>query len=53
MDLNGLGVKLKAFHFVDEEVMDILALVSLQLDYLTHLTVVNGGAIAGCVKSSS
>ena len=47
MDLNGLGVKLEAVHFVDEEVVNVLALVSLQLDHLTHLTVVDGSAIAG------
>lgn len=46
VDLDGLGIKLEALLLVDEEFLDILALVSLQLDHLTHLGVVDDGAIA-------
>jgi hypothetical protein len=46
VDLNGLGIKLETLLLVNEEFLDILALVSLQLDYFTHFRVVDDGAIA-------
>lgn len=47
--LDGLGIKLEAFLLVGQELLDILTLISLQLDHLTHLSVCDDGAIAGCV----
>lgn len=46
VDLDGLGVELEAFLLVDEEFLDVLALIALQLDHLAHLRVVDNGAIA-------
>lgn len=48
MDLDGLGVKLKTV-LTGKELLEILALVALELDHLAHLSVVDDGAIAGCV----
>ena len=45
---DGLGVKLEALLLVDEELLDILALVALELNHLAHLGVVDNGAIASC-----
>lgn len=45
--LDGLGVELEPFLLVTQEFLNILALVSLQLDHLPHLTVMDNGAIAG------
>jgi hypothetical protein len=45
--LDGLGIKTKALLLVGQEVLDILALVTLELDDFTHLRVGNDGAIAG------
>ena len=47
MDLDGLGVELEAFFLVDEEFLDVLALIALELNHLAHLRVVHDGAIAG------
>ena len=47
MDLDGLGIQLQAFLLVDEELLHILTLVTLQLNHLAHLGVVDNGAIAG------
>lgn len=48
MDLDGLGIQLEAFLLVDEEFLNIFALIPLELDHLSHLGVVDDGAIAGC-----
>lgn len=45
--LDGLRIKLEALLLVDEEFLNILALVSLKLDDLAHLGVVHDSAIAG------
>jgi len=45
MNLDGLRIKLKAISG-DEEFLNILTLVSLKLDHLAHLTVVDDRAIA-------
>jgi hypothetical protein len=45
--LDGLGVQLKAFLLVGQEFLNILALISLKLNHLAHLRVVDDGAIAG------
>lgn len=44
--LDGLGIELQPFFLVGEEFLHILALVSLELDHLSHLGVVDNGAIA-------
>jgi hypothetical protein len=46
VDLDGLGIKLKALLLVGQELLNILALISLELDHLTHLSVVDDRAIA-------
>jgi hypothetical protein len=51
VDLNGLGVKLETF-LVDEEFLDILALIALELDHFAHFRVVDDGAIASCVANA-
>ena len=45
--LDGLGVKLQTLLLVGQELLDILALISLELNHLAHLRVVDDGAIAG------
>lgn len=45
--LDGLRIKTKALLLVGQEVLDILALISLELDDLTHLGVCDYGSIAG------
>ena len=47
MDLDGLGVKLKTFLLVGQEVLDVFALIALELDDFAHLGVAYDGAIAG------
>jgi len=46
MDLDGLGVKLQTLFLVGKKLLDILALIALELDHLAHLRVVDDGAIA-------
>jgi len=46
MDLNGLGIQLEAFFLVREELLNILALIALKLDHLSHLSINHDGAIA-------
>lgn len=45
--LDALGIKLEAV-LIGQELLDILSLVTLQLDHLTHLSVSDDGAIASC-----
>ena len=45
--LDGLRIETKALLFVCQKVLNILALISLKLDNLTHLGVCDYGAIAG------
>lgn len=47
MDLDRLCVKTKALLLVCQKILDVLALVALQLDHLSHLGVGNDGAITG------
>ena len=47
VDLDGLAIKAQALLLVGQEVLNILALVSLQLDHLSHLGVCDDGAITG------
>ena len=46
MDLDGLGVELKALLLVGQKLLDIFALITLELDHLAHLGVIDNGAIA-------
>lgn len=46
VDLDGLGIKLEALFLVGKEFLHILALVSLELNHLSHLSVNDDGAIA-------
>jgi len=46
MDLDGIALKSETFSLVGEEVLYIIALISLELDHLAHLRVNNDGAIA-------
>jgi hypothetical protein len=47
MDLDGLGVDLKTFVLVDEKILHSIALITLQLDHVTGLFIVDDGAVAG------
>lgn len=44
--LDGLGIKLESLLLVGQELLDILSLVSLQLNHLAHLRIVDDGTIA-------
>jgi len=46
MDLDSLGIKLQTLFLVGEELLNILALISLELNHLSHLSINNDGAIA-------
>lgn len=48
VDLDGLAIKTEALLLVGEEVLNVLSLITLELDHLSHLGVGNDGAIAGC-----
>lgn len=44
--LYGFSIELQSFLFVDQKILDIFALVTLKLDHLSHLCIVDDGAIA-------
>ena len=44
--LDGLGIELQSFLLVDQEFLNILTLITLKLDHLAHLRVIDDGAIA-------
>ena len=44
--LNGLGIKLQTLLLIGEELLNILALISLKLNHLSHLSINDDGAIA-------
>ena len=46
--LNGLGIKLQTLLLVCEKLLDILALISLKLNHLSHLSIDDNSAIASC-----
>ena len=48
VNLDRLTVKAKALLLVDEELLNVLSLVSLKLNHLAHLGVIDNGSIAGC-----
>jgi hypothetical protein len=52
MDFDSLGIKLETFLLVGQELLNILTLISLQLNHLSHLSVIDDGAIA-CYESVS
>lgn len=45
--LDGLGIKFETLFLVGEKLLNILALISLELNHLSHLSVDDDGAIAG------
>lgn len=45
-NLDGLGIKTEALLLVAQEFLDILSLITLELDDFTHLGVAHDGAIA-------
>jgi len=47
MDLDGLGIDLKTFVLVDEKILHSIALITLQLNHVTGLFIVDYGAVAG------
>lgn len=47
MDLDGFGIQFKPLLFVDQEFLDVFALIPLKLNHLAHLSVIDNGAIAG------
>jgi hypothetical protein len=47
VNLDGLDIKTQAFLLVGQKVLDILALIALELDHLSHLGVGDDSAIAG------
>jgi len=51
VDFDSLGVEAKTFLLVGEELFEILALVTLELNHLSHLLVGNDSAIASYVPS--
>jgi len=46
VDLDGLGIQLQTLLLIREELLNILALIALQLDHLSHFSVNDDGAIA-------
>lgn len=44
--LDGLGIKLQTFFLVGKELLNILALVSLELNHFSHLSIDDDSAIA-------
>jgi len=46
MDLDGLGIELQAV-LIDEELLNIFALIPLELNHLSHLSIDDNGTIAG------
>lgn len=47
VDLYGLDIKTQALLLVCQEILNILALIALELDHLSHLGVGDDSAIAG------
>jgi len=45
MDLDGLGIQFQTLLLVSEEFLNVLALIALQLNHLSHLCINNDGAI--------
>jgi len=46
MDLDGLGIQLETLFLIGEEFLNIFTLISLKLDHLSHLSIIDNGAIA-------
>lgn len=44
--LDSLGIKRQAFFLVDQKFLNVFALIPLELNHLTHLSVVDDSAIA-------
>ena len=46
VDLDGLGIQLQTLFRIDQELLNLFALVALELDHLAHLRVADDCAIA-------
>ena len=46
--LDSLRIKLQAILLVDQKLLNIFTLITLKLNHLPHLGVVDNGAIASC-----
>ena len=44
--LDGFGIKFQPFLLIHQEFLDILTLIALKLNHLSHLGIVDNGAIA-------
>lgn len=53
VDLDSLGIELETFLLVDKKILDVFALIALELDHLAHLGIVDNGAIASCKSQSA
>jgi hypothetical protein len=47
VDFDSLGIELKTLLLINEELLHILALITLKLNHLAHLGIDDNGAIAG------
>lgn len=47
MDLDGLGIDFKTLVLVNEKILHSIALITLQLDHIAGLFIVDDGAVAG------
>jgi len=47
MDLDGLCIKFQTLLFVNKKFLNVFPLIALKLNHLTHLRVIDDGAIAG------
>lgn len=50
--LDVFGIKFQTFFLVHQEFLDIFALITLKLNHLTHLRIVDDGAIASYVTQT-
>lgn len=48
--LDVLGIQFQALLLVNKEFLNVFALVTLQLNHLAHLGIIDDGAIARCGK---
>lgn len=44
--LDGFGIKFQPLLFVDQEFLNVFALITLKLNHLAHLSIIDDGAIA-------
>lgn len=49
--LDGFGIKFKPLLFIDQEFLDIFALITLKLDHLAHLSVIDNCSITSYTET--